>query len=112
MPAKPTLEGPLTGLLDLRSQPDQLTSGTVRARVNFQTTGLGKLRRGSGFEKFLSKAGYNNEDFRDQLTHFTAAARSPVTFLLEAESTRRIRSMIVGNQSTLAQLDQHSGNYR
>ena len=112
MPAKPTLEGPLTGVLDLRSQPDQLTSGTVRMRQNWQTTGQGKLRRGTGFAKFLSNAGYNNEDFHDQLGVFTNAARSPVTLVLEGESTRRIRSLIVGNQSTLAQLDQHSGNYK
>lgn len=112
MPTNPTLEGPLTGILDLRSNPDQLSAGTVRMRQNLQCTGQGKLRRGTGFEKFLNVGDYNNEDFHDQLLIFTAAARSPVTMLFEAESTRRVRSLVVGNQTTLAQLNQYSGNYR
>lgn len=109
---KPTLDGPLTGTLDLRSQPDQLTAGTVRFRQNLQTTGQGKLRRGTGFEKFLNGPNYNNSDFHDQLVGISGQPRSPVTLLFEAESTREVRSLIIASQSVVAQLDQHNGSYR
>src|SRR5271166_6636492 len=109
MPIVPTLDGPLTGVLDLRSNPDQLPSSSVRFRGNLQCTGRNKLRRGTGFQKLLSASAYNNSDFHDQLTHFTTAQRSPVTFLFEAESARKVRSLILSNQTTLAQLNQHSG---
>jgi hypothetical protein len=82
-------------------------------RQNFQCTGQGKLRRGSGFEKLLSTGNYNNSDFHDQLLSLShAGGRQPVTLLFEAISTLGVRSLIIGTQQTVAQLNAFSGNYR
>lgn len=109
---KPTIVGPLTGVLDLRSQPDALAQGSVRMRQNFQCTGRGKLRRGCGWSKLMSVPGYNNPDFHDQLLSLSGGTRAPITLMYQAESTRKQRSLIIANQNTVAQLNSHSGNYR
>jgi len=107
---------PLTGVLDLRSSPDSLPQGAVRMRQNFQTTGEGKLRRGTGFQKFLSPTDiaveYNNEDFHDQLLLFGSRIRQPVTLLYPATSMRQVRSLFLANQSCIARLNEYSGNYK
>lgn len=104
---------PLTGPLDLRSSPDLLGPGALRMRQNFQTIAENRLRRGTGWTKFLSSATYNNEDYHDQLLALTAGGiRQPVTLLFESETTQKTRSLIVGKQGAIAQLDEWSGNYR
>lgn len=110
---KPTPVGPLTGILDLRSSPEELPRDALRMRQNLRTVGAGKLRRGQGYEKLLSKSGYNNSDFHDQLLSISGASiRQPVTMLFEAISTRKIRSLMIATQGTIAQLNAHTGNYR
>lgn len=103
---------PLTGIMDIRSAADAIPAGALRYRQNFQTVAQNKLRTGSGFAKLLSAQSYNNQDFHDQLLAITGAIRQPVTHVFEAESSRKVRSMFVATQSTIAQLDQYSGNYR
>lgn len=103
---------PLTGSLDLRSPVQELAPGALRMRQNLQTIGQKNLRRGTGWQKLLSNSRYNNSDFHDQLLVFTNGVRQPITLIYEAESTRRVRSLLVGTQGTLAQLNEHSGNYR
>lgn len=102
---------PLTGVLDTRSAPDQMPANGLRFRQNLQTVGQGKLRRGSGWRKFLSKASYNNSDFHDQLLLYSAT-RQPLTMLFGATSTRQINKFIIGSQTKLALLDEFAGNYR
>lgn len=111
---KPTSIGPLTGALDLRSEPDQLPQSGLRMRQNFRTVGDGKLRRGTGFEKLLNVSDYNNSDFHDQLLSLSGATiRQPVNFLYEAiAATRQTHFLLIGTQGTLAQLNVHTGNYR
>lgn len=104
---------PLTGIMDTRSAPDAIPAGALRFRQNYQTVAQNKLRRGTGFAKLLTGSTYNNEDFHDQLLAITAAAlRQPITLAFEAESSRKVRSLFVGTQGVIAQLDQFSGNYR
>lgn len=104
---------PLTGVLDARSSPDSLPQGAVRMRQNLQTVADGKLRRGTGFEKFLSVTeNYNNEDFHDQLLLFGSRIRQPVTLLYPATSMRQVRSLFLANQSCIARLNEYSGNYK
>lgn len=114
MPApQPIPVGPLTGVLDLRSSPETIPRDALRMRQNFRTVGQGTLRRGNGFEKLLNTSNYNNADFHDQLLSLSGASmRQPVTLQYEAISTRKIRSLIIGTQGTLAQLNGHTGNYR
>jgi hypothetical protein len=82
-------------------------------RQNLQTVGAGAVRRGSGWQKLLSTANYNNADFHDQLIALsTAGGRQPVTMLFNAITTTQVRSLIIATQQTVAQLDTHSGGYK
>lgn len=104
---------PLTGVLDVRSAPNDMPAQSLRMRQNMRTISQNKLRRGNGWQKFLSSSAYNNEDFHDQLLTFTPGiGRQPPTLMVEAESTRGVRSLFVATQSKIAQLNEYSGNYR
>lgn len=104
---------PLTGVLDLRSNPDLMQSGSLRLRQNLQTVGENKLIRGRGWQKLLSSAQYNNEDYHDQLLALSnGAIRQPVTLLSEAESTGGVRWLFAATQSRILRLNQYSGNWR
>lgn len=102
---------PLTGVMDLRSSVDLMPGSSVRLRQNLQTVGEGKLRRGSGWSKLLSRLDYNNQDLHDQLTHF-AGIRQPITLLTEADSTSGSRSLFAATQGKIMRLSQHGGNWK
>lgn len=114
MATKDLAIAPLTGVLDLRSSPDMIPQGGVRYRQNFQTTGDGKIRRGTGFSKAFSEAGYNNADYHDQLLALDSptAIRQPITGIFSAESTAKSRALFVTTQSRIARLNEYSGNYK
>lgn len=112
-PIKGVPVSPLTGVLDARSNPNEMAPGSLRMRQNLTTVGQNKLRRGNGWSKLLSSTSYNNEDFHDQLLTFTpGVGRQPVTMVFEAESTRKVRSLFVATQSKIGYLNEYSGNYR
>lgn len=103
---------PLTGVLDIRSGPDQVPNDGLRWRQNFKTTAQGKIRRGTGYTKLLTNGNYNNEDLHDQLLTFIPdGIRQPNTRLFEAESTRGVRSLIAARQSSISKLNEYSGNW-
>jgi hypothetical protein len=103
---------PLTGILDTRSSADQIPSNGLRFRQNFQTVAQGKLRRGSGWSKFLTKtSGYTNEDFHDQLVGFSGI-RQPITLAKEFSNSNQILKKIVATQSKVALLDENGGNWQ
>lgn len=112
MPLKGLPIAPLTGLLDVRSSPDLLPSGSMRWRQNLQTVGDGKLRRGCGWQKLLNKSPYNNQDFHDQLLTFGGTTREPITMLCESESSTGIRSLWAATQSRIAKLNETTGNWK
>lgn len=59
---------PVTGPLDMRSQPDEVPFGGFRRRINWEITDSGKPGRVRGFQKLLADASpYNNQDLHDQL---------------------------------------------
>lgn len=59
---------PVTGPLDMRSQPDEVPFGGYRRRINWEITDSGKPGRVRGFQKLLADATpYNNQDLHDQL---------------------------------------------
>jgi len=59
---------PLSGVLETRAMPEDLSGGYVRVRDNFQINAAARMGRAQGFAKFLSKlSGYNNEDLHDQM---------------------------------------------
>lgn len=62
---------PVTGPLNMRSEPDQVPLGGFRRRINWEITDSGKPGRVRGFQKLLASASpYNNEDLHDQLLTF------------------------------------------
>lgn len=104
---------PLTGVLDLRSNPDLMPPGAVRMRQNLQTKGVSKLVRGCGWAKLLDGSGYNNQDLHDQLLTFSpGATRKPVTLLFPAEMPQGPRFLFAGTQSQIAILNEYSGDWR
>lgn len=105
---------PLTGILDARSQPDQMQEDSLRMRQNLRTVGAGKLRRGTGWAKLLDQSNYNNSDFHDQLLTFTPSVPviQPPTLLFEAVSTRKVRSLFLATQGKIAKLNAASGNWQ
>lgn len=59
---------PVTGPLDMRSQPDEVPFGGFRRRINYEITDSGKPGRVRGFQKLLADISpYNNQDLHDQL---------------------------------------------
>lgn len=64
---KPTRWRPLAGLLDNRSDPDNMAPYSFRRRLNFWSTDINQCGRMPGFEKLFSSEDYNNADLHDQL---------------------------------------------
>ena len=112
MADKEIVLAPLSGVLDLRSPPDLIPAGGVRFRQNYETVAEGKLRRGTGWPKFLSKPDYNNADFHDQLLGFAGTLPQPVTLIHQAQSSSGSRSLIIGQQNRLLRLSEHGGNWK
>lgn len=103
---------PLTGGLDVRSLPEDVTMGRPRLVQHFTATGTNKLCRRPGWEKLLSEitatAPYNNQDLHDQLFSYT---RQPVQFLFEAVSVSGVHRLVAGTQNRLYALDDSGGNW-
>ena len=58
---------PVTGPLQMRSEPDQVPFGGFRRRINWEINDSDKPGRARGFQKLLSNDEYNNQDLHDQL---------------------------------------------
>jgi hypothetical protein len=103
---------PLTGVLDVRSEPDNMEAGSLRYRQNFQTVNAKTLRRGFGWSKLLSKPQYNNTDLHDQLLTFAGTTREPITMLKEVESSAKVRAVFAATQSRVLKLHEYTGNWQ
>lgn len=111
----PQLKGipisPLTGEMDTRSLLDEIPPTALRLRQNFRVPDGGKIcRAGGGFEKLLNGPGYNNQDLHDQITRLTGE-RQPIIFVKEIESSRKVRYLFAGTQSTIYRLNEWTGNW-
>jgi hypothetical protein len=109
--SKPDKIAPLTGILDTRSQPDEMPPGSLRWRQNIQAVNERTSRRGCGWSKLLSESNYNNTDFHDQLLAIAGTQREPITFQAELEPSDGARYLFIGTQSRIFQLNPYSGNY-
>lgn len=138
---KDILQQPLTGRMNVRSLPDQMSEGEFRFRLNMACTEEGRLCRMAGWQKFLSNGSYKNQDFHDQLlslqtfyddtdpvseevitswpsgecsgsVQFRTQGREVPTFGMQANSPYGARRFLVGTQSRLAVLNETTGNYR
>lgn len=109
-PHKEVPISPLTGLLDLRSQPAEIPYGHWRWRQNLEVTDDGSLCRARGWRKFMGDvAPYQNHDFHNQVAE---GSRQPVTLLAEAVATNGVRQLVLGTQTRLATFNPSRGNWR
>jgi hypothetical protein len=112
MAIKPINVEPMTGLLDTRSPASALAKGEWRYLLNFGVTGKNKAGRIPGWDKYLTRTDYNNQDLHDQLLNLTGLTRKPVTMLFEAQSTTKLRKMIAGTEQALFALNPSTGNWK
>lgn len=104
---------PVTGFMDLRSEPEDVPVGGYRYVQNFSVAQKNKLCRSFGWSRFMDRdVGFNNQDFHDQLISITGQSRQPITFLFEAESTLKQTMLLLGTDSALFALNVGTGNYR
>lgn len=104
---------PVAGLLDLRSEPEDVPAGGYRWVENMRVALKNKMCRAPGWSRLMDRdAGYNNQDFHDQLLTITGkSARKPVTFQFEAQSTLKQTSLLLGTEDGLFALNVGTGNY-
>lgn len=109
-PTYKTVElSPLTGLLDLRSLPHEVSAGSFRWIENMGVTAKGKRCRRPGFEKLFSEESpYNNQDLHDQL----AGDRQPITLLFESRSTTGVSRLVAATQNRIYAINNGTGNWR
>ncbi|HEX2879084.1 MAG TPA: hypothetical protein VHO25_06070, partial [Polyangiaceae bacterium] len=114
MPAKSIPIAPVTGFMDLRSEPDSVPVGGYRYVQNMQVVQKNKLCRMPGWTRLMDRdTRYNNQDFRDQLQSLTGqSTRLPVTFMFEAESSLKQTKLILSTAEFVMALNVGTGNYR
>lgn len=104
---------PLSGLFDARSPANVVPFGVWRYLQNAEMKEPRKLRRSQGWEKLLTRVGYNNQDLHDQLTGFTAGSiRQPITMLYQAVSTAGFSKLIAATSKRIFVLNNSTGNWR
>jgi hypothetical protein len=104
---------PVTGYLDLRSEPEDIPVNGYRYCQNFQVVQKNKLCRSTGWARLMDEEATNNADFHNQLLDITGKpGRKPITFLYEAESTLKTTMLMVGTEDALYQLNAATQNYR
>jgi len=102
---------PLTGPLDTRSLPSEVSFGSWRWRQNVDALSSGKASRRKGFQKLIPSAAiYNNQDLHDQLivsptegctgsVNVGSGVRQPITTLFEVVSTTGVRRLLAATQN-------------
>jgi len=109
--AKSYVIKPIDQALDLRSEPEDVPQGGARYRLNWTIKNKGKPCRMGGWTRLLETT--NNHDLHDHLLSLTEnAARKPITFLFEGESTLRTSMLFAGTEDALYQLNVGTGNWR
>lgn len=105
---------PITGLLDLRSNPEDVPQNGYRWVLNYGVQQKLKLCRNSGWSKLLDRSPYEgNWDFHDQLQSLSGVTgRRPLTFSMEATSANKSKALLVGHDRTIFALQIGTGNYR
>lgn len=105
---------PVTGFLDLRSEPEDVPVGGYRYIQNMAVVQKNRQCRMPGWSRLMdSDSGYNNPDLHDQLLSLTGkSARHAVNFMFEAESTLKTTMLFAGTEDALFQLNVGTGNWR
>lgn len=114
---------PVSGPLDTRSRPADVTPGGFRWKEAFQCVN-GRLCRRGGFQRFFSDYIYDDNGillsdpshgdgshYHNHDWHYRNGDREPITFMLESTANDGTRRFFAGSQSRLAVLDQATGTY-
>lgn len=101
---------PVTGLMDSRSNPNDVPFGGYRFVENMAVTQRGKLCRMMGWIKaFGDSEVYNNQDLHDQLFGYT---RQNITLLHEAVTPAGFSKLFAGTQNRIYAFNPSSGNWK
>jgi hypothetical protein len=105
---------PMTGPLDTRSKPADLTPGAYRAKLNIAVNRSGNLARRTGF-KPLDLGPFIGGIVPNWGHHNTPVVlgqpREPLTFLMEATGPNSERFLYDGSKSTLSVLDNQTSEW-
>lgn len=100
---------PVTGLLDTRSNPDELQENGYRWVDSFRVTQKNKLCRSTGWRRFLSKDVYNNADLHDQLSGYD---RQHFTFAFRAKTLAGFSKLYLGTQNRIYAFNNATENWK
>ena len=107
---RPVTIQPMTGLMDLRSTPDEVPVGGYRFVENWTVPQLKRLQRMPGWTKaFPDDSPYNNGDLHDQLEGYTP---QHVTMLFEAPTPAGFKHLFAGTQNRIYARNPSTGNWR
>lgn len=110
---KPIDIRPMMQPLDARSSADELEFGSWRYLLNIAALTKNKICRATGFRRNLDRDNYNNQDLHDQLLSKTGVPdRLPITFLFQADSTRKGTKLLAGTKEAIYALNNATGNWK
>jgi len=108
---------PVTGPMDVRSNPDEVPFGGYRWVQNFEVTQKFKLCRLRGWRKLQSREDYNNQDLHDQnvaaeLPDPPDYVRQPIQWLWQAESPAGFSKLFAATANRLYAKSNSNGNWK
>lgn len=108
---------PVTGPLDVRSNPDEVPFGGYRWVLNTEVTQKFKLCRLRGWTRLGEGEQYNNEDLHDQNVAAgrddpESYPRQPFSFLFQADTPTGSSKLFAGTQNRLYAKSNANGNWR
>jgi len=105
---------PLTGALDTRSRPADLSPGAFRYKLNMAVNRSGKLSRRSGFSalNFGRRSDWEtNTDPANWDFHKQKAAREPITLVYQDIAVDGTKRLFVGTESGLHRLNNSTSEW-
>lgn len=104
---KPITFKPLTGLVDSRSNIDEVPVGSFRWKENFAINKDGKLARAKGWKRAFNYPCETNHDFHDQ--DVALDDREPMTLLFPSTAANGRRRLFGATKTRVLRLDEATG---
>lgn len=105
---KSVLLRPLTGILDVRSSPDESVPGSFRWKENFQINADGKLARAKGFVRAWPSICAKNHDYHNQGASVT---REPITMFFPSVANDGTRRLFAATKTRILLLNETTGDW-